>query len=160
MKRNAGSDPDTGRLTQRDPGHNAEVTRSRITVEHANGRIKQYRIIRPGRTTAPQTSSTTSSTWSPEWSTSSMVGTGSSSPRTPTRWSDWMPGEPADPGAARSRPCQSMKNGSTARCGEAAHILPGSRRFGAGPADAISGVAHPERLNSARPSIKNSKLRN
>ena len=45
MKRNAGSDPDTGRLTQRDPGHNAEVAHARITVEHANGRIKQYRII-------------------------------------------------------------------------------------------------------------------
>ena len=40
-----GSDPDTGGLTRRDPGHNAEVTRARIAVEHAIGRIKQYRII-------------------------------------------------------------------------------------------------------------------
>ena len=44
IKRNAGSDPDTGRLTQRDLDHNAEVTRARIAVEHAIGRIKQYRI--------------------------------------------------------------------------------------------------------------------
>ncbi len=63
-KRNAGSDPDTGGLTQRDLDHNAEVTRARITVEHAIGRIKQYRITtRP--TTAPPISSTTNSTWSP-----------------------------------------------------------------------------------------------
>ena len=44
IKRNAGSDPDTGGLTQRDLDHNAEVTRARIAVEHAIGRIKQYRI--------------------------------------------------------------------------------------------------------------------
>ncbi len=43
-KRNAGSDPDTGGLTQRDPDHNAEVTRTRITIEHTIGRVKQYRI--------------------------------------------------------------------------------------------------------------------
>ena len=45
IKHNAGSYPDTGRLTQRDPDRNAEVTRARITVEHAIGRIKQYRIM-------------------------------------------------------------------------------------------------------------------
>ena len=44
IKRNAGSDPDIGGLTRRDPGHNAEVTRARIAVEHAIGRIKQYGI--------------------------------------------------------------------------------------------------------------------
>ena len=43
---------------------------------------------------------------------------------------------PLTPGAARSRPYQSMKKDSTARCGEAAHTLPGSRRSSAGPADA------------------------
>ena len=56
MKRNAGSDPDTGRLTRRDPGHNAGVARARITIRHAICRIKQYRITttRPYRGTPDQ----------------------------------------------------------------------------------------------------------
>ena len=45
MKRNAGSDPETGGLTQRERDHNTEVTRARIIVEHAIGRIKQYRVM-------------------------------------------------------------------------------------------------------------------
>ena len=44
-KRNAGSDPETGGLTQEDLDHNTEVTRVRIVVEHAIGRIKQYRVM-------------------------------------------------------------------------------------------------------------------
>ena len=56
IKRNAGSDPDTGRLTQRDPAHNAGVARARITIRHAIGRIKQCRITttRPCRGTPDQ----------------------------------------------------------------------------------------------------------
>ena len=46
MKRNAGSDPETGGLTQRDRDHNAEVTRARISVEHVIGEIKQYALMR------------------------------------------------------------------------------------------------------------------
>ena len=45
-KRNAGSDPETGRLTQRERDHNTEVTRSRIIVEHVIGKIKRYALMR------------------------------------------------------------------------------------------------------------------
>jgi hypothetical protein len=46
MKRNAGSDPETGRLTQKERDHNTEVTRARIGVEHVIGEIKQYALMR------------------------------------------------------------------------------------------------------------------
>ena len=46
MKRNAGSDPETGRLTQKKRYHNTEVTRARIGVEHIIGEIKQYALMR------------------------------------------------------------------------------------------------------------------
>ena len=76
--------PKTGGLTQRGLGHNAEVTRARITVERAIGRIKQYRIMmtRPYHGTPDQ--------FNDELNVViglvnlKHVGTGSSSPRTPT----------------------------------------------------------------------------
>ena len=46
LKRNAGSDPETGGLTQRERDHNAEVTRARIGVEHVIGDIKRYALMR------------------------------------------------------------------------------------------------------------------
>lgn len=43
-KRNAGSDPETGGLTRRGPGHNAGAARARIAIRRAIGSIKQYGI--------------------------------------------------------------------------------------------------------------------
>ena len=81
IKPNTGSDPETGGLTQEDLDHNTEVTRVRIVVEHAIGRIKQYRITtKPYHGTPGQFNDELNVV--PVWSTSSTVGTGSSSPRT------------------------------------------------------------------------------
>ena len=44
-KSNAGSDPETGGLTQKERDRNAEINRVRIAVEHAIGKIKQYGIM-------------------------------------------------------------------------------------------------------------------
>ena len=46
LKRNAGSDPETGGLTQKERDHNTEVTRARISVEHVIGDIKRYALMR------------------------------------------------------------------------------------------------------------------
>ena len=46
MKRNAGSDPETGGLTKKERDYNTEVTRARIGVEHVIGEIKQYALMR------------------------------------------------------------------------------------------------------------------
>ena len=46
IKRNMGSDPETGRLSQEDRDQNTAVSRVRITVEHTIGKIKQYEIMR------------------------------------------------------------------------------------------------------------------
>ena len=45
-KRNMGSDCETGRLSQADKDYNTEVSRIRIKVEHAIGKIKEYWIMR------------------------------------------------------------------------------------------------------------------
>ena len=44
-KSRAGSDPETGGLTQRDLDRNAEISRVRIAVEHVIEKIKQYEIM-------------------------------------------------------------------------------------------------------------------
>ena len=46
IKRNAGSGPETGGLTQWERDHNAEITRARIGVEHVIGNIKRYALMR------------------------------------------------------------------------------------------------------------------
>lgn len=46
VKRNTGSDPETGGLTQQERDHSAEATHVRISVEHAIGYIKRYALMR------------------------------------------------------------------------------------------------------------------
>ena len=46
IKRNSGSDHETGGLTRQDRDHNTEITRVRIIVEHVIGDIKEYALIR------------------------------------------------------------------------------------------------------------------
>lgn len=73
VKRNAGSDPETGGLTQQERGHSAEAIRVRISAEHIIGNIKRYVLMRKRYHGTP-TSSTTSSVWSPDWWTSNGCG--------------------------------------------------------------------------------------
>ena len=45
IKRNAGSDPETGKLSQEDRDYNTEISRVRVVVEQAIGEIKRYGIM-------------------------------------------------------------------------------------------------------------------
>ena len=45
IKRNAGSDPETGKLSQEDRDYNAEIAKVRIAAEHTIGEIKRYGIM-------------------------------------------------------------------------------------------------------------------